>query len=121
MMYHKAFSVVNEGLSIKYGEEEGHCFAILVSAGKETSLLNPKDDNLNYIKIENKDNIKNMNIHNENLIKGAKINNKSPYAKCLRDKLITETYIQGFNIDISYILILVVGNINLNEQNLFII
>ena len=48
MMYHKAFSVVNEGLSIKYGEEEGHCFAILVSAGKETSLLNPKDDNLNY-------------------------------------------------------------------------
>lgn len=46
------------------------------------------------IKIENKDNIENMNIHNENLIKGAKINNKSPYAKCLRDKLIIHNLIE---------------------------
>ena len=40
------------------------------------------------------------------------------YEKCLRDELIIETFIQGFIIDIAHILILVVGNINLNEQKL---
>ena len=40
------------------------------------------------------------------------------YEKCLHDKLITEIFIQRFIIDISHLLILVVGNINLNEQKL---
>lgn len=40
----------------------------------------------------------------------------SLFEKSLRDKLITETYIQQFIIDTSHILVLVVGFITLNEQ-----
>ena len=113
----QGYSIITEGLSIKYGEEEDHCIAILDSAGKETPLLNPKEnesDENNKDKIQNaNENINNdKNYHNENL-KG-----KNSYEICLRDKLITETYIQKFIIDTSHILILVVGNINLNEQKL---
>ena len=100
----QGFSVVTEGLSIKYGVEKDHCIAILDSAGKETPLLNPKNNNVN-----NK-------INNEQIDENKK--ERNTYEKCLRDKLITETFIQRFIIDISHILILVVGNINLNEQKL---
>ena len=44
----QGFSVVTEGLSVKYGEELDHCVDILDSAGKETPLLNKKNKNLNY-------------------------------------------------------------------------
>ena len=111
----QGFSVVTEGLSVKYGEETDHCIAILDSAGKETPLLNPK---------------KEIDIYNEKtkILESIKkepkseddgnFNKQKIYEKCLRDKLITETFIQRFIIDISHILILVVGNINLNEQKL---
>ena len=103
----QGFSVVTEGLSVKYGEEKDHCIAILDSAGKETPLLNPKT------KLSNDEN---DNINNEQTNENKK--EKNNYEICLRDKLITETFIQRFIIDISHILILVVGNINLNEQKL---
>ena len=113
----QGYSVVTEGLSIKYGEEEDHCIAILDSAGKETPLLNPKLEPINNMEETTKTN-------EANEIKAKKdednfeIKKENSYEMCLRDKLITETYIQKFIIDTSHILILVVGNINLNEQKL---
>jgi hypothetical protein len=113
----QGYSVVTEGLSIKYGEEEDHCIAILDSAGKETPLLNPKLKPI--ITME-----ENTKTNEANEIKAKKdeenfeIKKEKSYEICLRDKLITETYIQKFIIDTSHILILVVGNINLNEQKL---
>ena len=106
----KGFFVVTEGLSIKYGEKEDHCVAILDSAGKEGPLLNPDIEMF-------KDIDENMNKNNSNENETSE-NKRNIYEKCLRDKLITETYIQGFIIDNSHILILVVGDINLNEQKL---
>ena len=100
----QGYSVVTEGLSVKYGVEEDHCIAILDSAGKETPLLNPKNNNANHKK------------NNDQIYENKK--ERNTYEICLRDKLITETFIQRFIIDISHILILVVGNINLNEQKL---
>ena len=104
------FFVFTEGLSIKYGEKEDHCIAILDSAGKEGPLLNPDKDFLKNIQ---------DNINKNNSNEGEAFDNKREiYEKCLRDKLITETYIQKFIIENSHILILVVGDINLNEQKL---
>ena len=113
----QGYSIITEGLSIKYGEEEDHCIAILDSAGKETPLLNPKLEPINNMEETTKTN-------EANEIKAKKdednfeIKKENSYEMCLRDKLITETYIQKFIIDTSHILILVVGNINLNEQKL---
>jgi hypothetical protein len=113
----QGYSIITEGLSIKYGEEEDHCIAILDSAGKETPLLNPKLKPI--ITME-----ENTKTNEANEIKAKKdeenfeIKKEKSYEICLRDKLITETYIQKFIIDTSHILILVVGNINLNEQKL---
>ena len=115
----QGYSIITEGLSIKYGEEEDHCIAILDSAGKETPLLNPKEnetDENNRDKIQNAN--ENININNDKNYENEKLKGKNSYEICLRDKLITETYIQKFIIDTSHILILVVGNINLNEQKL---
>ena len=115
----KGFTVVTEGLSIKYGEEEDHCIAILDSAGKEAPLLNPRkidDKEIENKLIKNKANQEKEN--DEKLKEDGKIKQEQEYEICLRDKLIAETYIQKFIMEISHILILVVGNINLNEQKL---
>ena len=126
----QGFSVVTEGLSLKYGEEKDHCVAILDSAGKESPLLNPNEDLVlndnsgakneeneeieeNEEKNESKININKLKDEEEEKLKESK-----KYEICLRDKLITETYIQGFIIEKSHILVLVVGSINLNEQKL---
>ena len=104
----QGFYNITEGLSIKYGEKEDHCIVILDSAGKEGPLLNSKRELLEDIENdEEKENLKMENDITEN-----------DYEICLRDKLITETFIQSFIIKNSHILILVVGNINLNEQKL---
>jgi len=111
----QGYSVITEGLSVKYGEEEDHCIAILDSAGKEAPLLNPSEDMLNVIdEAKNKD-ANNINAIDEKEEAAKKI---KIYGECLRDKLITETFIQNYIINTSHILILVVGNINLNEQKL---
>ena len=115
----KGFSIVTEGLSIKYGEED-HCIAILDSAGKETPLLNPKkinEDEIDNRLLKKKANQKN-GINDGEINEDGNIKQEQEYEICLRDKLIAETYIQKFIVEISHILILVVGNINLNEQKL---
>jgi len=117
----QGFSVVTEGLSLIYGEEKDHCTAILDSAGKESPLLNPEEI-LYFIdnnKIESKVNdIKEGNTRSPNIEQEESLKEEKKYEICLRDKLITETYIQRFIIVKSHILVLVVGNINLNEQKL---
>ena len=105
----QGFSVVTEGLSVKYGVEKDHCIAILDSIGKETPLLNPRNE-IDFYDEKAK-------IYEEDVIFKI-IKKQKIYEKCLRDKLITETFIQKFIIDMSHTLILVVGNINLNEQKL---
>ena len=164
----QGFTIKTEGLSVRYGEKEDHCIAILDSLGQETPLLNPEDQEntpLGLIKSEeNKENKENKenedkkeneenkenednkenNENKENEDKKENKENKDNkesleskenkenkdnesftdsdenaiFEKSLRDKLITETYIQQFIIETSHILILVVGIITLNEQKL---
>ena len=118
----QGFFTITEGLSIKYGEEEDHCIAILDTAGKEGPLLNQKKPILEDIdnEVEEEEDSESILENNNNIINYKNDNNikENDYEVCLRDKLITETFIQSFIIETSHILILVVGNINLNEQKL---
>ena len=110
----KGFNVKTEGLSIRYGEETDHRLAILDSAGQETPLLKinlktketTKDSNSNGLNYDN---------NNDNL---KDIINENKFEEYCRDKLITELFIQKFIIYKSDILIIVIGNITLNEQQL---
>ena len=108
----KGFNVKTEGLSIRYGEEKDHKLAILDSAGQETPLLkiNPKT------KETKKDpNTPESNNENDNL---KDLMNENKFEEYCRDKLITELFIQKFIIYKSDILIIVIGNMTLNEQQL---
>ena len=108
----KDFNVKTEGLSIRYGEEKDHKLAILDSAGQETPLLkiNPKT------KETKKDpNTPESNNENDNL---KDLMNENKFEEYCRDKLITELFIQKFIIYKSDILIIVIGNMTLNEQQL---
>ena len=108
----QGFTIKTEGLSIRYSEKEDHCIAILDSAGQETPLLT--------FKYSEKSNASENELLKKSL-KDEKILEKdeSPiFERCLRDKLITETFIQQFNIETSHILLLVVGSITLNEQKI---
>ena len=64
----------------------------------------------------NNDNIQNNN--NININAEEEFNKDSVLEQCLRDKLITEKFIEDFIIFNSNILILVIGSITLNEQKL---
>ena len=103
----QGFTIRTEGLSIRYGDEANHCVAILDSAGQETPLLKSE------IKINNKNSQINsqddMNLDKEDT---------GVFETCLRDKLITETYIQKFIMHTSHVLVLVIGAITLNEQKI---
>jgi len=107
----KGFNVKTEGLSIRYGESETHNLAILDSAGQETPLL--KDENNE--KEENINNSINQIDSNKDLKDIIEENEIEEYS---RDKLISEFFIQKFIIYKSNILIIIVGNITLNEQQL---
>ena len=98
----QGFTINTEGLSIRYGDRADHCIAILDSAGQETPLLN--------------DGLKHSDSLNQS--SNAEEKQKNELEAKLRDKLITEAFIQQFIIDTSHILILVVGAITLNEQKL---
>ena len=99
------------------------------SAGQEVPLLqsannlkekNNEEENKkqNEIKIENdKENIKEGN-DKENIKEEKALNETKLLEKCLRDKLITEKFLEEFIIHTSDVLILVVGNITLNEQKI---
>lgn len=103
----QGFTITTEGLSVRYGEREDHCIAILDSAGQEMPLLtNENIENMKTIQIKDLNNDKEENRE------------ISYFENCLRDKLITETFIQQFIIENAHILILVVGSITLNEQKI---
>ena len=111
----KGFNVKTEGLSIRFGESESHNLAILDSAGQETPLLKEENN-------ENNDNEEIKKNNSINQTDGQKdlneIINESEIEEYSRDKLISEFFIQKFIIYKSNILIIVVGNITLNEQQL---
>ena len=112
----QGFTIRTEGLSIRYGEKDDHCIAILDSAGQETPLLNI-DNKLQETPLLNMDNkVKVFNIPKER--NNTEKDENNAFEKCLRDKLITETFIQQFIINTSHILVLVVGLITLNEQKI---
>ena len=117
----KGFSITTEGISVRYGDKEDHCVAILDSAGQETPLLD-KDILLlkNNKKEEKEDKIlDDENQKNKDENKLPEINEQTNFFETsLRDKLITEAFIQQFIIHTAHILILVVGAITLNEQKL---
>ena len=95
----QGFSIKTEGISISFGEKVDHCIAILDSAGQEVPLLSKenKEEEVNNIEADDENN---------------------SLDKCLRDKLITEKFIEQFIIHTSDILVLVVGSITLNEQKI---
>ena len=108
----KGFNVKTEGLSIRYGEEKDHKLAILDSAGQETPLLK---NNFQIKETKKDSNPNGLNIENDDL---KDIINESKFEEYCRDKLITELFIQKFIINKSDILIIVIGNMTLNEQQL---
>ena len=140
----QGYNVKTEGLSIRYGSKKDHIIAILDSEGQETPLLKmendyenknikkpipdkvlPKDSNDKIKDEKNTNNEKDKetlninNIHKEQLNDDQISENEEiEFEKYLRDKLITEYFIQRFIIWKSDILILVVGNITLIEQKL---
>ena len=137
----KGYNIKTEGLSIRYGETKDHNIAILDSAGQETPLLKDtsKEENngIKYYKNKvyesenNNDNFSNeiketimlSLLHNgseENLeMKNNIVEDEDvEFEEYSRDKLLSEFFIQKFIIFKSDILILVVGNITLNEQKL---
>ena len=90
-------SIRTEGLSVKYPELElftDRKIALLDSAGLETPVLKKEDD-------------KNMHLNEKDLFK-----EKS------REKLITELFLQNYIINVSDILIIVVGILTYSEQKL---
>ena len=108
----KGFNVKTEGLSIRYGESETHNLAILDSAGQETPLLKEENNN----KKEEKQYSTNKQTEISNDLKEVLEDNE--IEEYSRDKLISEFFIQKFIIYKANILIIVVGNITLNEQQL---
>lgn len=144
---HQGFSLKTEGISVKFSDSKDYFLTILDSAGQEVPLLNSENIQKLDVK-ENKDKInKNNEIkeikeeikendeikenkkddNNFNLIEENKKNqnnikesnyNDSLLETCLRDKLVTEKFIEDFIISYSNILVLVVGSITLNEQKL---
>ena len=111
----KGFNVKTEGLSIRYGESESHNLAILDSAGQETPLLK-EGNNENK---ENKEIKSSVSVNHKDTPKDLnEIINENEIEEYSRDKLISEFFIQKFIIYKSNILIIIVGNITLNEQQL---
>ena len=111
----KGFNVKTEGLSIRYGESETHNLAILDSAGQETPLLKEENVEENDKKEENINSSINQSDNTKDLKEIVVENEIEEYS---RDKLISEFFIQKFIIYKSNILIIIVGNITLNEQQL---
>ena len=108
----KGFNVKTEGLSIRYGEEKEHKLAILDSAGQETPLLKINPKTKETIKDSNPNG---LNNDADNL---KELMNENKFEEYCRDKLITELFIQKFIIYKSDILIVVIGIMTLNEQQL---
>ena len=105
----QGFSIQTEGISVRFWDKDDQCIAILDSANQEDPFLNSsinlQDNNVEEEKeIIEKNNIKKID--------------EERFENSLRDKLITEKFIEEFIINMSDIMILVVGNITLNEQKI---
>jgi len=116
----EGFNIKTEGISVRFGEKEDHCIAILDSAGQEVPLLTRVINQQEAINEEENIQINEIKEDNDKENKnGEKAPNKiSLLEKSLRDKLITEKFLEEFIIHTSDILILVVGNITLSEQRI---
>ena len=115
----QGFSIQTEGISVRFGDKADHCIAILDSAGQEVPLLNSAV-NLQENNVEEKNNQLNEIIEENNKDKEEQktVDETQLLEKCLRDKLITEKFLEEFIIHTSDIMILVVGNITLSEQKI---
>ena len=87
------YSVVTEGLSLKYNEKDG--YTILDSAGIGTPLLTE-----------------------EELYRDKDEENRQKYESIFRDKSQTENFIQNLIIDLCDMMLIVVGHLTFREQKL---
>ena len=116
----QGFSIKTEGISVCFGDKDEHCVAILDSAGQEVPLLNSAINQKKIVKNEQKIELKNNKENNDEKEKKEEkeLDETQILEICLRDKLITERFLEEFIIQNSDILLLVVGNITLNEQKI---
>lgn len=110
------FSIYTEGINVYFGEKDEKCLAILNSFSQEYPLLKKKSIFINSIGEKNEFNNNIDNNSKNEIIENKDINENSSFEEYLRDKIITEKFIEHFIIDISHIVILVVGDITFNEQ-----
>ena len=102
-------SIQTEGLSVKYPELKGHKqrnLILLDSAGLETPVLRKNNSSVNIINnndIEPKENDKEKEQNKE-------------FKESARDKIMTEIFLQSFIINVSDILLVVVGKLTYSEQ-----
>ena len=109
-----SFWLKTEGISVFYGIKNDHCLAILDSAGQDDPLLKSE---LNDDKEENNKLTEFKEDNDKDKDKEEKETNKTELLeKSLRDKLLTEKFLEEFIIHRSDIIILVVGIMTLNEQ-----
>jgi len=102
------YSVITEGLSIKYNDEIG--YTILDSAGLQTPLINER------VK-ENDENEHNLDLK-KNLRESYLEKDFKEYENLYKDKTQTENFIQNLILYLSDMLLIVVGKITFNEQRL---
>ena len=111
----KDYSINTEGINVSFGEKDNQCLAILNSFSQESPLLKPKRILKNNNGKNEYNNIMDNNNKNE-IIKDNELNENNSYEENLRDKIMTEKFIENFIIDTSHIVILVIGDITFNEQ-----
>ena len=104
--------IKTEGLSIKY---HNYGLVILDSAGIDKAMLNEGEEDYEY-----KDNNKGNKILNskDKKNKGEEIDDEEIFNEKLKEKLITELFLQNYIINKSEILLIVVGIITFQEQKL---
>ena len=111
----KDYSINTEGINVSFGEKDNQCLAILNSFSQESPLLRTKRILKNNHKNNEFDNIMDNNSKNE-IIEDKELNENNSFEENLRDKIMTEKFIENFIIDTSHIVILVVGDITFSEQ-----
>ena len=101
------YSVVTEGLSLKFNEERG--YVIIDSAGLQTPLINDDKEFLGYINQSKNEEDEKLNTNETEFKK---------YENLYRDKTQTENFIQNLIIYTSDMILIVVGKLTFNEQRL---
>ena len=101
------YSVVTEGLSLKFNEERG--YVIIDSAGLQTPLINDNKEFLGNINQSKNEEDEKSNTNETEFKK---------YENLYRDKTQTENFIQNLIIYTSDMILIVVGKLTFNEQRL---